>query len=160
MLNSTLSFEINNSLLPSCLLPGCFLLALIALICFSPWYPIVFACFSKTFPKGEYANLAYSIIYLWLEGNISSPVGYPCVSIFPDDKADIFAASLLISYCRFSSQILSSIAMISFYILFERFFQKRKGARVASRTKNEYGFAKHFLKRFIKSLKPIYDECN
>ena len=32
------------------------------------------------------------------------------------DNADIFAFSLLISYCRFSSLILTT-AMISFYIL-------------------------------------------
>ena len=65
-----------------------------------------------------------------------------------DDKADIFAASLVISYCNFSSQILSSIVMISFYIVSKRFTLKREGlsdVRVTSITKNEYGFAAHFL---------------
>ena len=52
----------------------------IALICFS-------VCFSKVFPKGEYANFACSIICLWLEGNISSPVRYSYLSIFPGDNA-------------------------------------------------------------------------
>ena len=33
--------------------------------------------------------------FFWLEGNISSPVRY--LLILPDDKADIFAASPLIS---------------------------------------------------------------
>ena len=33
-------------------------------------------CFSKTFPKGEYANLTCSIICLWLESKNSSPVRY------------------------------------------------------------------------------------
>ena len=44
--------------------------------------------------------------------------------------------------------------MISFYILSERFFLKREGlsnARIASITKKEYGFAVHYLYRFIKS---------
>ena len=56
-----------------------------------------------------------------------------------DDKADIFAASLLILYCNFSYLMLSSIVIISFHIFSERFFSKCKGlsdARVASITKN------------------------
>ena len=59
--------------------------------------------------------------------------------MFADDKADIFAASLLILYCNFSYLMLLSIVMISFYIFSERFFSKCKGlsdARVASITKN------------------------
>ena len=51
--------------------------------------------------------------------------------------------------------------MISFYVLSEIFVLKCKGlsgARVASITKKEYGFAVHFLSRFIKSLKSISDE--
>ena len=51
--------------------------------------------------------------------------------------------------------------MISFYILSKRFFLKREelsDARVASITKKEYGFAVHFLKRFIRSLKSISDK--
>ena len=45
--------------------------------------------------------------------------------------------------------------MISFYILFKRFFLKRKGlsdARVASVTKKECGFAVHFCKKSLKSI--------
>ena len=94
--------------------------------------------FPKAFPKGEYANLACSIICLLLKGNISSPVRYSHLLIFPDDNADIFAASLLLSYCSFSSLILSSVAMIRFYVLFGRYFLKRKelsDARVASITR-------------------------
>ena len=56
---------------------------------------------------------------------------------------------ILMSYYSFSSLILSSIAMISFYILSNRFFLKREGlsdVRVASVTKEEYGFAVHFFK--------------
>ena len=71
-------------------------------------------CFSKAFPNGEYVNLAGFII------------GYSFISIFPDDMADVFAASLLKSYCSFSSLILSSILVISFYILCKRFFLKRE----------------------------------
>ena len=57
------------------------------------------------------------------------------MSVFPDDNADIFAISQVISYCSFLSLILSSIIMISFYILSKRLFLKHKGlsdARVAS----------------------------
>ena len=57
---------------------------------------IAFVCLSKAFPNGEYANLASLIIILWSGGNIFSPVRYSYLSIFPDDNADIFAASLLI----------------------------------------------------------------
>ena len=51
-------------------------------------------CFWKTFAKGEYANLACSIICPWLEVKIFLPVRYSYWSIFPDDNADVFAASL------------------------------------------------------------------
>ena len=69
------------------------------------------------------------------------------LSILPDDKAVIFAASLLISYCIFSSLILSSIVMIKFYIASERWHLKRKRSsdgKVVSLTKKEFGFAVHF----------------
>ena len=51
--------------------------------------------------------------------------------------------------------------MISFYIISKIFFLKREGlsdVREASTTKKEYGFAVHFLYRFMKSLKTISDE--
>ena len=105
-------------------------------------------CFSRAFPKEEYTNLACSIICLLLEGNTSSPVRYSYLSVFPEDNVNIFAASLLISHCNFSSLILSLIAMISFYILSKRFFLKRQrlsDARLVSITNNEYGFLVHFL---------------
>ena len=89
---------------------------------------------------------------------ISSPVRNSYLSILPDDNADIFAAYLLISYCRFSTLILSSIVMISFYILSKGLFLKHEelsDARVVSITKTEYGFAKHFLLRF-KSFESQY----
>ena len=68
--------------------------------------------FSKVFPKQQWVNLACSIILVWSEGKISSPLRYSSLSIFPDDNADIFAASLLISNCSFSSLIFPSIYMI------------------------------------------------
>ena len=71
--------------------------------CFIPWYLNVFICFSNAFLSGEYAHLAGLIILLWSDGNISSPVRYSYLSILPEDNADVFAASLLISYCKFSS---------------------------------------------------------
>ena len=86
----------------------------------------------------------------YLESNISSPVRYSCISILSDDNVNIFSASLLISCCSFSSLILSSIVMISFYILSKRFFLKREGlsaARVASIIKKGCGFVVHFLQR-------------
>ena len=66
--------------------------------CFFPWSPITFACFSKAFPKSEKEYLAYSIISIWLEGNIY----------------------LLIFYCNFLALILLSIAKITFYNLSKR----------------------------------------
>ena len=70
----------------------------IAPTCFSVY-------FLKAFPKGEYANLGCSIVSLLLEGNISSPVRYSYLSIFPGDNPDIFAASRIISYCSFLTLI-------------------------------------------------------
>ena len=117
-------------------------------------------CFSNTFPKQEYENLACSIICLWLKGNISSPVRYSYSSIFPGDNADAFAASQIISYCSFWSLILS-IVMISFYFLSKRFFLKQGGlsdARVASIIKKKCSCVVNLLYRFIKFWKSISDE--
>ena len=89
----------------------------------------------------------YFVILLWPGSNISSAARYSYLSILPEDNADIFAASLLISYCIFSAVILSSIAMINFYILSKRFFLTRvqlSHARVVAITKKWYGFAVHF----------------
>ena len=69
---------------------------LIASTCFSVY-------FSKSFLKDRYARLACSIIYLWLKSNISSPVRYSYLSNFPNDNADIFAASLKMLHFSFSS---------------------------------------------------------
>ena len=72
--------------------------------------------------------------------NISSPVRYSHLSIF-SDSANIFAASLLRSYCSFS-------LLISFYILSRRFFLKGEGLsnkKIRLITKKEYDFAIHFL---------------
>ena len=117
-------------------------------IFFSPWSSIVFICFSNALARGEYVNLAYSITLFWPGNNISLAVKYSFLWIFSGDYADIFAASLLRSYCSFSSLDLSWIAIISFYILSKRFFLKREelsDARAASVIKNKYGFAVHFL---------------
>ena len=74
---------------------------------------------------------------------MSSPVRYSYLWSFPDDKAHIFAASLLISYCNFNLIVESHFN----YILY-RFFLNRKGSSdesVVSWTKNEYGLSVHFL---------------
>ena len=106
------------------------------------------------FPKGKYANLVSSIICLWLEGNISSSVKYLYLSIIPD-----YAVSLLIWYCTFSSIILLSIVMISFYILSTRFFLKCKElsyASVAPINKEEYALTHKVIKSISDEwLNPI-----
>ena len=76
-------------------------------ICFPSWSLTVFIRFSKDFPRGKYVNLAYSIILLWTDDNISLPVRSSYLSILPDDNTDIFVAFLLILYCSFSSLVLS-----------------------------------------------------
>ena len=63
---------------------------------------------------------------------------------------------LLISYFTFSSLILSSTVMISFYILPKIFFLNRERsfeARVASVTNKEYGFAVHFFLKIHEVFK-------
>ena len=94
-------------------------------------------CFSNALLKEEYGNLACFITLLWSRGNIYSSVRYSYLSIFSDDNADIFAASLLMSNCSFLSLFLSSTAMIIFYIISITFFLKREAlsdARVLSST--------------------------
>ena len=95
--------------------------------CFIPRSSIVFVRFSKDFPKGESVNLACSIIWFWLDDNISSPVRYSYLPILPDDKADILGASLLLSYCSFLSSIWSLIVLILLYVYFKDFFLNLKG---------------------------------
>ena len=110
---------------------------LVVSICFSPGYSTAFVYFSKAFSNGEYVNVACFIICLWwyfLACRI-----FAFIIFFPDYKANVFAASLLISCCSFSFLILTLFVMISFYILSRRFFLKREGlsdARVASINKN------------------------
>ena len=102
--NSSIDFVssgFNNSKASTCLFPGS---------------SIVFICFSNALPRGQCVSLACFIILLLSDGKIYSPVRYLYLSIFPDDNADIFAASLLISYCNFSSLILLSTVRINYYI--------------------------------------------
>ena len=89
---------------------------------------LFFVCFCKAFRKRRHVNLTCFIIWLQLEDNIFSLVRYSSLSILLDYNADIFATSLLISYCSFSAK---------------RLFPKGKGlsdARVVSITKEERGF--------------------
>ena len=77
------------------------------------------------------------------------PWRYLYLSILRDDNDDIFAASLLILYCGFSSLILSSIITISFYILSKRFSLKLNrycGARIVTITKKVLSPCKFFVK--------------
>ena len=107
-----------------------------------------FYLFFKCFSKRKICNLACAITLFWQGGNIYSPEKYLYFSIFPDHRAEFFVVSMSISYCSFSSLILSSIVMISFHILCKRLFSKHKGlsdARIAS------------AKRFIKIHKVFID---
>ena len=84
--------------------------------------------------------IVYSIILLWSEDKISSPVRYSYLPILPDDNGDIFYASLLI-------YLQSYYQLISFYILSNRLFLKGKelsDRRKASVTKKESRFSVHF----------------
>ena len=95
--------------------------------CFFPWSPITFACFSKAFPKSEKEYLAYSIISIWLEGNIY----------------------LLIFYCNFLALILLSIAKITFYNLSKRLRLRLTDYMMQKKYHwlgKEYGFVVHFCK--------------
>ena len=108
---------------------------------------MVFICFINAFLRREYVNCA-CITLLWSGGSTSPPVKYSQLSILPDDNADVFATSLLISCCNFSSLILSSNVLISFYILSKRLFLKREelsDEKVASITKKEDRFPVNFL---------------
>ena len=80
---------------------NCFPWSSIAFICFLPYSSIGFNCFSKDFPNGEYVNLACSVTLLWSEGSIPSSVRHSYLSIFPDNNADLFPASLLILFAIF-----------------------------------------------------------
>ena len=107
-----------------------------------------FACFSNVFLRGEYVNVACSIFLIWSDGNVSLAVKYSYSSILLYDNAGIFAASLLMLYCSFSSLTLLSVVMITFYIISKRFFlksEKLSDATVVSITKKEYDFAVDFL---------------
>ena len=49
-------------------------------------------------PKGEYANLACSIISLRLEGNISSRMRYSYLLVFPPDNAFYFSIKIKLQF--------------------------------------------------------------
>ena len=71
---------------------------------------LTFNCLNFVFEtlfNGEYANSVCCINWLWSVGNISSPVRYSYLAIFPDDNVNIFAATLLLLHNRFSSLIFS-----------------------------------------------------
>ena len=87
-----------------------------------------------------------------MDDNISLPVRYSYLCFLPDDKADIIAASLLISYYSFPSLILSLIVTILYYkielhpreftLYTKKVFLNFKGlfdGSVVSLAKKEYG---------------------
>ena len=113
-----------------------------AFICFSPWSSIVFISFSNALPRGEYVNLACSIIQIWSEGSIGSPVRFSYLSILPDDS-DIFAPSMLMPYCSsFYLQPHHQLSWLVFIFFLKDSFWIVKDCNI---TKKEYGFAVHFL---------------
>ena len=96
--------------------------------------------FQRLFVSRTY-KLACSIIWLWLELIISSFVRYSYFSILLDDNADIFPASLLISYCSFS------FLVFTFFLKTLHLRHKRlPDARLVLLFKKEYGFAVNFCK--------------
>ena len=89
--------------------------------------------------------------------NIASPVRYSHLPTLPDDNAAVFDASVLMSYCNFSSLILSSIVLINFYILSKRFFMKHErlsDVRVASITEKIWLCCTCFMK--INKVLKVY----
>ena len=92
--------------------------------CFKPLKKFIY--FSSALLSEEYINAACSIVLVWSDGIISSPVRNSYWSILPDGNADIFVPSLLISYYTFSPLIFWSIVIISFYFPSKRFFWKVK----------------------------------
>ena len=88
-----------------------------AFICLPPCSAIVFVYFPKAFSNGELVNLACVVILHWSEVKTSLPVGNSYSSILPDDKTYIFVAPVLKLYSTFSFVILSSVVIVSFYIL-------------------------------------------
>ena len=116
-------------------------------------------CFSNALPKGEKVNLAFYIALFWYSGSVYSPIRYSYLYVLFDINADIFTAFLLMSHSSSLSLVLSSILIISFYILSRRLFLNRKrlpdarfDARVTWITKNEFGFAVHFFVKIHKAL--------
>ena len=81
-----------------------------------------FISFSQWFPSQQ-----CSIILLWCEGNVSLFLKYLYLPNFSDYHVDIFTASHLIFYCSFSSLLVSSLVMISFYIPCKKLFLEHKG---------------------------------
>ena len=87
-----------------------------------------------------------------MERDISSPVRCLYLLILADDNVDIFATSWLMSCCSFSFVTLSSIAILSFYILSKRLRLKDKDYLIQE-YKKEYDFAVHFLIKIHKIFK-------
>ena len=111
--------------------------------CFNvfPCSSIAYTCFSNALTSWEHENLASSFSLCCCVGNISSPVRYSCLSILPEDNADIFTATLSMSYCNFSALILTSIIVTIYCTSSNRFFEKCNGSSdrgVVSMTINEY----------------------
>ena len=123
--------------------------------CFITWSSFVLIFFFKCFTEWR-INLAWSIILLWSEGNISLPVRYSYLSALLDDYVYIFYASLLMLYCNFSCLILSSIVIINFYIISKRFFLRREelsDKRLVSVTKKRIMFWSILFIKIHKVLK-------
>ena len=110
-----------------------------------------FCLFFKSFSQRRICKLSLFCCLLWSDGNIYDihvyhnykiltinyiiinnnykiiTIRYSCLSIFPDDNADIFAASLLTLYCNFACLMSSSIIMINFIFFPKYSFEKVKG---------------------------------
>ena len=69
-------------------LASCFVCSSIAFVFLSSRSSNVLICFPKGFPKGEYARLAWYIVWLQFEGNISSLKDFHIYLFLPDNSTD------------------------------------------------------------------------
>lgn len=72
-------------------------------------YSIFFVCISNAFPKGEYVNLACTIVPL--SSGSTASLTYWYLFVLRNENPDIFKASLLESYRIFHANFYKSIIM-------------------------------------------------
>ena len=95
--------------------------------------------FFEAFCSDEYVSIAFSVTLYYCEENISSTIKCSYISLFlADQKADVFAASLLILFCNFWYLILLESNMISFYACLDIYIYYQNDLN------NQYYFAVYY----------------